>query len=80
MVVVLDGHVILTVGGALTVNVALAVTLDAHDDVAVHVTVVVPPQADGAAVLLLVTVTLHPPLFVAVANQLAYAASTAPCV
>src|SRR6266436_4569022 len=70
----------LTVGGAVTVNVALAVTLDAHDDVAVHVTVVVPPHANGAPVLLLVTVTLHPPLFVAPPNQVLYAASTAACV
>ena len=70
----------LTVGGALTVKVALAVTLDAHDEVAVHVTVVVPPHADGAPVLLLVTVTLHPPLFVAPLNQVLYAASTCPCV
>ena len=61
-------------------NVALAVTFGAHEEVAVHVTVAVPPQLLGAAVLLFVTDTLHPPLFVTVVNQLAYAASTAACV
>jgi hypothetical protein len=35
----------------------------------VKVTVVVPPQAAGAPVLLLVNTPLHPPLAVAVASQ-----------
>ena len=61
-------------------NVALAVTLDAHEEVAVHVTVDVPPQLLGAAVLLLVTDILHPPLLVTPVNQVLYAASTAACV
>jgi hypothetical protein len=80
VVVVLVGQVSVTVGAAGTVNVALAVTLAPHEEVAVHVTVAVPPHADGAAVLLFVTDTLHPPLFVTPVNQVAYAAFTAACV
>ncbi len=76
----MDGAVNVTVVALGTVNVALAVTLAAHKDVAVHITVAVPPHADGAAVLLLVTDTLHPPLFVTPVNQVLYVASTAACV
>jgi hypothetical protein len=45
----------------------------------VNVTVFEPPQADGAPVLLLVKTPLHPPDADAVANHVAYAASTAAC-
>ena len=44
------------------------------------VTVVEPPQAAGAPVLLLVKTPLQPPLADAVANQLVKAAFTEPCV
>jgi hypothetical protein len=62
--VVFAGAVKVTVVAAGTVKVAVAVTFAAHELVAVHVTDAVPPQADGAAGALLVTVTLHPPLVV----------------
>ena len=45
----------------------------------VNVTVVEPPQAAGAPVLLFVNAPLQPPLAEAVANQVAKAASTAAC-
>ena len=48
--------------------------------VTVNVTVVEPPQAAGAPVLLLVKTALQPPVKLAVANQLAKAALTAACV
>ena len=44
------------------------------------VTVVEPPQASGAPVLLFVKAPLQPPLALAVASQVAKAASTAACV
>jgi hypothetical protein len=44
------------------------------------VTVVAPPQADGAPVLLLVKTPLQPPLALAVANHVAKAVLTAACV
>ena len=44
------------------------------------VTVVEPPQLDGAPVLLLVSAPLQPPLALAVASQLAKAVFTAACV
>jgi hypothetical protein len=46
----------------------------------VKVTVVDPPQADGAPVLLLVKTPLQPPLAEAVDNQVAKAVFTAVCV
>jgi hypothetical protein len=46
----------------------------------VKVTVVLPPQADGAPVLLFVKTPLQPPLAVAVASHVAKAALTAACV
>jgi hypothetical protein len=46
----------------------------------VKVTVVEPPQADGAPVLLLVKTPLQPPLAEAVASQVAKAEFTAACV
>ena len=45
-----------------------------------NITVVEPPQADGAPVLLLVNTPLHPPVAVAVANHVAKALFTAACV
>ncbi len=49
-------------------------------DVAVKVTVATPPQADGAAVLLFVTVTVHPPASTHLALHTAYFVSIAVCV
>jgi hypothetical protein len=46
----------------------------------VKVTVVEPPQAGGAPVLLFVKTPLHPPEAEAVASQVAKAAFTAACV
>jgi hypothetical protein len=46
----------------------------------VKVTVVLPPQADGAPVLLFVKTPLQPPLALAVANHVAKAVFTAACV
>ena len=45
-----------------------------------NVTVVEPPQALGAPVLLFVKTPLQPPEALAVASHVAKAASTAPCV
>ncbi len=45
-----------------------------------RVTVVEPPQADGAPVLLFVKTPLQPPVPLAVANQVAKAVFTAACV
>jgi len=65
------GQVIVTGAAAVTVNVALHVTADWHELFTVKVTVLLPPQADGAPVLLFVNIELHPPLTVALDNQLA---------
>jgi hypothetical protein len=46
----------------------------------VKVTVVLPPQADGAPVLLFVNAPLQPPEAVAVASQVLKAVFTAACV
>jgi len=46
----------------------------------VNVTVVDPPQADGAPVLLFVNTPLHPPLADAVANHALNAVFTCVCV
>src|SRR6185503_4347779 len=76
LTVVATGVVITTGGTAGTVKVALAVTLGSQGLVAVHVTVTAPPHIDGAAAgALLVTASVHPPLLVTPANQVAYAAS-----
>jgi hypothetical protein len=48
--------------------------------VTVNVTVVEPPQAAGAPVLLLVKTALQPPVKLAVANQFVKAVLTAACV
>ena len=70
---VCEGGQVNTTGGAAgTVNVAVAVTLGSQELVAVHVTVTVPPHIDGAAAgALLVTASVHPPLLVTPANQVA---------
>ena len=63
-----------------TVKVAWQVLEAWQADVTVKVTVVLPPQKDGAPVLLFVNTPLHPPVNVAVANQVLNAALTAACV
>jgi hypothetical protein len=66
------GQVSVTVGGAATVKVAWQVVVrGAQVLVYVNVTVVDPPQADGAPVLLLVSTPLQPPLAEAVASHAA---------
>ncbi len=67
--VVLAGAVNDTVVTLGTTKLAVAVTFAPHELVAVHVTVDVPPQADGAPVELLLTDTLHPPLLATPVNQ-----------
>jgi hypothetical protein len=79
--VVLVGQTSDTGGGAETVKLAeQVVTVGAQLLVYVNVTVVVPPQALGAPVLLLLRAPLHPPLELAVASQAANSALTAVCV
>ena len=75
----LVGQFSTTVGGAATVKVAWQVWLP-QLLLLVNVTVVLPPQAEGAPVLLLVMVLPQPPLPLAVANHVANAALTAACV
>jgi hypothetical protein len=76
--VVLVGQVSTTVGAEATVKVAWQVVVNgAQLLVYVKVTVVEPPQALGAPVLLFVRTPLQPPLAEAVANQAANAALTA---
>jgi hypothetical protein len=68
------------VDGAATVNVAWQVVVNgAQELVYVNVTVVEPPQALGAPVLLFVRTPLQPPLAVAVASHVANAVLTAAC-
>src|SRR5260221_651517 len=79
--VVLVGQVSDTAGEAATVKVAAhVVTVGAQLLVYVKVTVVLPPQAFGAPVLLLLREPLHPPLELAVASQLVNAVFIASCV
>jgi hypothetical protein len=61
------------------VNVALHVLAPSQLLVAVKVTVLEPPQASGAPLLLLLMPVLHPPLALAVASHAANAASTSVC-
>jgi hypothetical protein len=76
-IVVLAGQVRRTAGGLLTVKEAVqVVVVGAQLLVYVNVTVVVPPQLDGAAPALLLRAPLHPPLEVAVASQAANSAFT----
>jgi hypothetical protein len=78
--VTLAGHVKVTAGAAVTVNVAVHVLGPSQELVTVNVTVAVPPQAGGAPLLLFEMAALHPPLKVAVANHAANFASIAACV
>ena len=69
---VFTGQVNEITDGVVTVNVAEQVSMNgSHVLVCVNVTVVEPPQADGAPVLSLVMTTLQPPVDDAVANQAA---------
>lgn len=70
----------LTGGAGLTVNVAEQVFGASQSLVTVNVTVVVPPQANGAPVLLLVNTGLQPPVAETVANQMANLELMAACV
>ena len=75
--VVLAGQTSDTAGGLLTVKEAVqVVVVGAQLLVYVNVTVVVPPQLDGAAPALLLRAPLHPPLEVAVASQAVNSAFT----
>lgn len=75
------GQIILTGGGAATVKVAWQVVVNgAQVLVYKKVTVVDPPQAAGAPVLLLVKTPLQPPVPLAVASQVEKAIFTAACV
>lgn len=76
----LVAQVKLIVGAAATENIAEQVKVAAQEEVTVHVTVFVPPQAGGAEPPLLVNDTLHPPVKVVVANHAEYAASITVCV
>jgi hypothetical protein len=69
---VFTGQVNDTTDGAVTVNVAEQVVVNGSQVlVYVNITVVEPPQADGAPVLSLVMTPLQPPLADTVANQAA---------
>jgi len=69
---VFTGQVNDTTGGPVTVKVAEQVAVNGSQLlVYVNVTVVEPPQEDGAPVLSLVMTTLQPPVDDAVANQAA---------
>lgn len=52
------------IGAEPTVNVELRMTSASHELVAVHVTVTLPPQAEGVVTASFVTNRLHPPLYV----------------
>jgi hypothetical protein len=72
------GQVRTTVAGAVTVKLALhVVVVGGQLLVYVKTTVVLPPQIDGAPVLLLVLNPLHPPLELAVASHEANSPLTA---
>ena len=74
---VLAGQVKRTAGGLLTVKEAeQVVVVGAQLLVYVNVTVVVPPQLDGAAPALLLRAPLHPPLELAVASHAVNSAFT----
>jgi hypothetical protein len=65
----LEGQVTVTFEGAETVNVAEQVLLASQLLVTVKVTVLVPPHAGGAPLLLFDIVALQPPVNEAVANH-----------
>jgi hypothetical protein len=70
-----------TTGDALTVKVRVQVAVAPQLLVTLKVTVLLPPQADGAApTLSLESTALQPPVKVAEASQLAYLVSMAACV
>ena len=69
--VLLVGQVKTTAGALVTVKVAIQETGGSQSLVTVKVTVVVPPHARGAPVLLLVSTGLQPPEKLTVANQAA---------
>jgi hypothetical protein len=80
-VVELAGQLSITCGTAATVKVAWQVVVSGAQLLAyVNVTVVEPPAAAGAPVLLFVRVPLQPPEALAVASHVAKAAFTAACV
>jgi hypothetical protein len=60
------------VGAAVTVKVRVQVAATPQLDMAVNITVLDPPQANGAPELLLVNVALQPPVTLAEANQALY--------
>jgi hypothetical protein len=69
------------IGEAITANVLVILIGVAEQlEVAVKVTSLLPPQAEGAPVLLLDNTTPHPPVVVAEASHAAYLASIAACV
>ena len=61
------GHVMTTAGAGVTVKVAVQVFGASQSEVTVKVAVATPPQAEGAAGLLLVSTPLQPPVKEAVA-------------
>lgn len=75
--VTLLGQVRTTGGATVTVNVAIQVLGPSQELVTVNVIVATPPQAFGAAPLLLDIAALHPPEKLAVASHAANLASMA---
>lgn len=69
-----------TGGAGETVNVAVHVCVALQSLVTVNVTVLLPPHAEGAPVLLLLNTGLHPPDMDVEASQSAYFASITDCV
>jgi hypothetical protein len=69
--VTFTGHVNVTAGAAVTVNVAWQVIGPSQELVTVNVTVAEPPQAGGAVPALFDIAALQPPVKVAVASQAA---------
>ena len=65
----MEAQVSVTTGAVVTVNEAEQVLGASHELVTVNVIVVEPPQAEGAAPLLLEIVALQPPVKVAVASH-----------
>ena len=63
------GQVNTTGGAVVTVKLATHVRVVSQSEVTVNVTDVVPPQANGAPVLLFVKTGLHPPVSETVLNQ-----------
>ena len=64
------GQVNTTGGAVVTVKLATQVLVVSQSEVTVNVTEVVPPQANGAPVLLFVNIGLHPPVSETEASQL----------